>query len=256
VYRAGDPRTVLRERFGFDDFRRSQRAAIDAVLEGRDVLITMPTGSGKSLVYQLPALCLDGLVLVVSPLIALMKDQEDALRSKGIAAFCVNSSIEGRERERRLRAAVRGEVDILFVTPERFRSPLFQELEGELPIARLAVDEAHCISQWGHDFRPDYWKLGEYRRRIGSPPTVALTATATPAVADDICRALELRDPLVLREGIERPNLFLASTSIELAEEKVPLLADRISAMGGVSARWCSPRTRSGWASTRRTSAS
>ncbi len=228
-----DPTTVLRERFGLAEFRRSQRAAIDAVLQGRDVLITMPTGSGKSLVYQLPALCLEGMVLVVSPLIALMKDQEDALRRQGIAAFCVNSAIDGKERKRRLQAAVRGEVDILFITPERFRSPLFQELEAKLPIARLAVDEAHCISQWGHDFRPDYWKLGEYRRRIGSPPTVALTATATPRVAEDICKALELSDPLILREGIERPNLFLASTPIDLAEEKLPLLARRIGEMDG-----------------------
>ncbi len=224
---------VLRERFGLDAFRRSQRLAIDAVLAGRDVLLTMPTGSGKSLVYQLPALVLDGMVLVVSPLIALMKDQEDALRAKGIAAWCVNSGVEGRERERRLRAAVRGEVDILFVTPERFRSPLFRSLERELPIARLAVDEAHCISQWGHDFRPDYWKLGLYRARIGNPPTVALTATATPTVAEDIVRSLGLVDPLVLREGIERENLFLAATSIDHAAEKLPLLADRIGAIDG-----------------------
>ncbi len=206
---------------------------IEAVLAGRDVLLTMPTGGGKSLCYQLPALLLDGLTLVISPLIALMKDQEDALRARGIAAYAVNSSMEAPERTRRLKAAVRGEVKILYITPERFRSPQFQALEGKLNIARVAVDEAHCISQWGHDFRPDYWKLGEYRARLGNPPTIALTATATTAVAKDICRALDLSDPLVVREGIERPNLFLSTTPVQLAEEKVPILADRIRQMDG-----------------------
>ena len=224
---------VLSEHFGLDDFRGPQAEVIESVLAGRDVLLTMPTGSGKSLCYQLPALMLDGLTLVVSPLIALMKDQEDALRARGIPAFAVNSSLDAPERTKRLKAAVRGEVKILYITPERFRSPQFQELEGQLNIARLAVDEAHCISQWGHDFRPDYWKLGQYRERIGNPPTLALTATATTAVAGDICQALALDDPHVVREGIERPNLFLATTPIELAEEKVPVLADRIRAMDG-----------------------
>ncbi|MFT5285419.1 MAG: ATP-dependent DNA helicase RecQ [Planctomycetota bacterium] len=226
-------RTVLTENFGLDDFRGPQAEVIEAVLAGRDVLLTMPTGSGKSLCYQLPALMLDGLTLVISPLIALMKDQEDALRARGIPAFAVNSSLEAPERTRRLEAAMRGEVKILYITPERFRSPQFKAIESKLNIARVAVDEAHCISQWGHDFRPDYWKLGEYRERLGSPPTLALTATATTAVAKDICQALNLADPLIVREGIERPNLFLATTPIELAEEKVPILAARIRAMDG-----------------------
>jgi ATP-dependent DNA helicase RecQ len=193
----------------------------------------MPTGAGKSLAYQLPALLLDGLTLVVSPLIALMKDQVDALRARGIRASFVNSSLDGPERARRLEAAVRGQLDLLFVTPERFRSPAFQQLERDLNVTRLAVDEAHCISQWGHDFRPDYSRLGEYRSRLGDPPTIALTATATPQVAEDIVRHLRLRDPLIIRTGIERPNLFLACSQVELAEQKLPILTERVRAIDG-----------------------
>ena len=231
-----DARRVLRERFGFDDFRPHQARSVAAVLDGRDLVATMPTGAGKSLLYQLPALCLEGMVLVVSPLIALMKDQVDALRAKGIAASFVNSSIEATERAERLEAARRGELDLLFITPERFRSPSFQAIEGDLPIVRLAVDEAHCISQWGHDFRPDYSRLGLYRERLaagGSLPTIALTATATPRVTDDIVTTLDLDDPLVVRTGIERPNLFLGFGRVHLAEEKLPHLAARIRRLGG-----------------------
>ena len=224
---------ALRERFGALDFRSRQAEAVDAVLDGRDVLLTMPTGAGKSLVYQLPAVVLPGLTLVVSPLIALMKDQVDALRKRGIAATFVNSSLDAPERRRRLEAAVRGELDLLFVTPERFRSPLFLELLPALAIDRLAVDEAHCISQWGHDFRPDYSRLGEYRRMLGDPPTIALTATATPRVAEDIVNTLRLADPVVIRTGIERENLFLAATRVDFAEEKIERLADRIRSIDG-----------------------
>ncbi len=226
-------RKLLRERFGLQDFQGPQLEAIQAVMAGRDVLLTLPTGGGKSLVYQLPALALDGMVLVVSPLIALMKDQVDALRAKGIAAQYVNSSLDGPERKKRLQQAARGELDLLYVTPERFRSPLFQELEASMPIVRVAIDEAHCISEWGHDFRPDYWRLGSVRRRLGGPPVVAVTATATPAVAEDICSSLAMQDPLVIRLGIERENLFLGVTEVDLAEEKVTILAERIAAMDG-----------------------
>ena len=226
-------REALREHFGFDDFRGRQDEAIAAVLAGRDVLVTMPTGAGKSLVYQLPAILLDGLTLVVSPLIALMKDQVDALERRGVRATFVNSSLEAPERQGRLEACVRGEFDLLFVTPERFRSPLFRSLLGQLTIARLAIDEAHCISEWGHDFRPDYWKLGEYRALLGDPPTLALTATATPQVAEDIVGSLRLHDPLVIRTGIERPNLWLGCTRVDSAEEKTEVLVDRLRRIGG-----------------------
>ncbi|MEM9380968.1 MAG: ATP-dependent DNA helicase RecQ [Planctomycetota bacterium] len=226
-------RALLADVFGIESFRGRQAEAVDAVLAGRDVLLTMPTGAGKSLAYQLPAVALDGLTLVVSPLIALMKDQVDALRAKGVRATFVNSSIGGRQRAERLQAAVRGDVDLLYVTPERFRQPDFGEALPDLPVTRLAVDEAHCISQWGHDFRPDYSRLGAYRSRLGDVPTIALTATATPAVADDIVDRLRLADPLVLRTGIERENLFLAVTEVGDDEEKIEVLADRIRAIGG-----------------------
>ncbi len=224
---------VLRGTFGLEAFRGQQSEAIDAVLAGRDVLLTMPTGAGKSLVYQLPAVLLDGMTLVVSPLIALMKDQVDGLRDRGVRATYVNSSISGKERAKRLAAAKRGEVDLMFVTPERFRQRDFGEALPELTISRLAVDEAHCISQWGHDFRPDYSRLGLYRRQLGGIPAIALTATATPEVADDIAERLELRDPLILRTGIERANLFMAVTEVHSDEEKLDVIMARILEIGG-----------------------
>ena len=222
---------VLQSTFGIPGYRDRQREAIDAVLSGRDVLLTMPTGAGKSLCYQLPAVLLDGLTLVVSPLIALMKDQVDALQRRGVRATYVNSSLRGAERRARLDAA-RGEFDLLFITPERFRQPDFQDALPSLEVSRLAVDEAHCISQWGHDFRPDYSRLGAYRERLGSVPTIALTATATPEVAEDIAARLALTDPLVLRTGIERSNLFAVS-EVSSEEEKIDLVASRIQEIGG-----------------------
>jgi ATP-dependent DNA helicase RecQ len=228
-----DPVALLREHFGHDAFQGRQEECVRAVVAGRDVLATMPTGAGKSLIYQLPALAVPGVTLVISPLIALMKDQVDALRERGIAATYVNSTLKAPERRARLEAAARGELDLLYLTPERFRSPVFRELLPRIRVARLAIDEAHCISEWGHDFRPDYWKLGEYRALLGDPPTVALTATATPQVAADIVSALRLSDPLVVRTGIERPNLYLGVHEVERAEEKVPHLARRIRAMDG-----------------------
>ena len=186
---------VLQSTFGIPGYRDRQREAIDAVLSGRDVLLTMPTGAGKSLCYQLPAVLLEGLTLVVGPLIALMKDQVDALQRRGVRATYVNSSLRGAERRARLDAAARGEFDLLFITPERFRQTDFQDALPSLEVSRLAVDEAHCISQWGHDFRPDYSRLGAYRERLGSVPTIALTATATPEVAEDITARLLHRSP-------------------------------------------------------------
>jgi len=226
-------RAALRERFGHAELRGPQAQVVEAVLAGRDVLLTMPTGAGKSLCYQLPAVVLDGLTLVISPLIALMQDQVDALLARGVRAAFVNSSLDARDRRERLEAAERGELELLYVTPERFRSPDFRSFLPRLRIVRMAVDEAHCVSQWGHDFRPDYSRLGLYRAEAGNPPTIALTATATPAVAEDIVRSLGLRDPLVVRTGIERPELFLAATRVDFAEDKLPLLAERVRAIGG-----------------------
>ncbi len=198
---------TLRDRFGLEEFRAGQREVIEAVIEGRDVLCVMPTGGGKSLCYQLPSVILDGLTLVVSPLIALMKDQVDGLDRLGLKATLINSAINLDEQLKRLQLAIAGEIDLLYIAPERFRSRSFLNAISRANVARFAVDEAHCISQWGHDFRPDYARLGEARRAIGMPPCVALTATATDQVRDDISTQLQLENPARFVNGFDRPNL-------------------------------------------------
>ena len=205
-------RQVLRERFGHADFLPGQERALRAVLADRHMVVVMPTGSGKSLLYQLPALLDTRLTLVVSPLIALMKDQVDELEAKGIAATFVNSSLSPDEQHARLRACERGEVRLLYVAPERFRSAAFCETLSRVAVGRMAVDEAHCISQWGHDFRPDYRRLKELRAHIGNPRVSALTATATPRVQEDIVASLGLADEgvAVIVQGFDRPNLALS----------------------------------------------
>lgn len=224
---------LLRSQFGHTELRGLQAPAIEAVLAGRDTVLTIPTGGGKSLCYQLPALVLEGTTLVVSPLIALMQDQVDALRAKGIAATFVNSSLDAPTRAQRLTQARQGAFDLVYVTPERFRSQAFLDALPELNITRLAVDEAHCISEWGHDFRPDYSRLGHYREMVGDPPCIAVTATATPRVVEDVCAALRLNDPLVLRGGIERPNLFMGLSVADTPEERIDLIAARLTEMEG-----------------------
>jgi ATP-dependent DNA helicase RecQ len=202
-----DALSTLRERFGFDAFRGAQEEVIGAVLEGRDALCVMPTGSGKSLCYQLPASMLPGVTLVVSPLISLMKDQVDALSRRGIAAAEINSSIPFPEQEDRLARVRAGELRLLYVAPERFRSDRFRSALGGVQVARVAVDEAHCISRWGHDFRPDYRRIGAALEWLGRPPVLALTATATKEVQEDVVSELRLRDPLRVVSGIVRDNL-------------------------------------------------
>ncbi len=205
-----DAQAALERHFGFSRFREGQSDVIQAVLEGRDVIVVMPTGGGKSLCYQLPALLFDGLTLVISPLIALMKDQVDALHAREIPATFINSSISPDEQMGRLRAAARGEYRMVYVAPERFRSPRFVEmLKAEATISLFAVDEAHCISQWGHDFRPDYLRLREAVEQLGRPQVIALTATATPAVRADIAGQLALREPASFVAGFDRHNLIL-----------------------------------------------
>jgi len=228
-----DPRTALQEHFGFDGFRGRQEEVVQHVLAGRDALVIMATGDGKSLCYQLPALMLDGLTLVVSPLIALMDDQVAALRKKGLPATCVHSMLDADQREARLQAVRRGEVKLLYVTPERFRVPGFwDQLEG-VAVARLAIDEAHCVSHWGHDFRPDYKELGKVRARLGHPPCLALTATATPAVQEDIRATLDMGDAKLFHTGIERPNLFLATTTVDTEEAKLERIRQVFEEIGG-----------------------
>jgi ATP-dependent DNA helicase RecQ len=223
---------ALRERFGHDGFRPGQEEVVRAVLAGRDVVAVMPTGSGKSVCYQLPALLVDGLTLVVSPLIALMKDQVDALRAAGHQATFVNSSLDPDEQAARLRACTRGDFRLLYVAPERVASARFCEMAPTLRVARLAVDEAHCVSQWGHDFRPDYLRLAELRTIVGSPPTAAFTATATARVRTDVVKHLGLRDAAVFVAGFERPNLRLLVHRPDTVARKLALLDEAVARAG------------------------
>lgn len=198
---------VLEQSFGLPAFREGQRDIIEAILEGSDVVAVMPTGGGKSLCFQLPALLLPGLTVVVSPLIALMKDQVDALHERGIQAGCVNSSLSGEEQARVLLAAARGQLKLLYIAPERFRSSQFMRALAGIDVSLFAVDEAHCLSQWGHDFRPDYLRLGSVVQALGRPRIAAFTATATQEVREDISASLRMQDPRVFFAGIDRDNL-------------------------------------------------
>ena len=193
--------------FGFPDFREGQVDAVTAVGRGTDALVIMPTGSGKSLCYQIPALTLPGTALVVSPLIALMKDQVDSLRLRGAAVACIHSAMQTTEVFECLDSLRAGEFKLVYVAPERFRSRTFRRALSAVNVSLLAVDEAHCISQWGHDFRPDYRRLREVRERLNGVPTIALTATATPEVQEDIVRELAMDSPVRVVTGFDRPNL-------------------------------------------------
>jgi len=227
--------------FGLAEFRPGQAPVISSVMSGRNTVVVMPTGAGKSLCYQLPALLLPGVTLVVSPLIALMKDQVEQLTARNIPATFINSSLTDLERGERLRRLRAGEFKLVYVAPERLRSTSFLELLGEVGVALLAVDEAHCISQWGHDFRPDYALLGQVRKRLRPPRTVALTATATPEVRDDIIRSLLMKDPAVFAEGFDRPNLFLEVCSVKGDEDKQQVCA-QLASLGGSGIIYCATR--------------
>ncbi len=202
-----DLRQVLKTRFGYDEFRPLQAEIIGNVLAGRDSLVLMPTGGGKSLCYQLPALCLDGLTLVISPLIALMKDQVDALRANGVAAAFVNSSVPAQEARDILAAARAGRLKLLYVAPERLAVPGFREFLTSVDIGLIAIDEAHCISEWGHDFRPDYRNLRTLRDTLSTATVIALTATATARVRDDIVEQLGMPRARQFVSSFNRENL-------------------------------------------------
>ncbi len=249
---------ILRRRFGHENFRSTQKQIIDRTLAGGNSLVIMPTGGGKSLCFQIPALVysqeftkktLSGedctrppLTLVLSPLIALMKDQVDALQDKGIEATFVNSSLDREERNRRYKQVSDGHYTMLYVTPERFRKEEFMAVLRRREIKLLALDEAHCISEWGHDFRPDYTRVGDFRRELGNPTTIALTATATPDVQLDILLQLgftsfgeSLDQCQLVHEGIQRPNLSLQVQEVWGLDEKVEVVQDALKRWGNTS---------------------
>jgi ATP-dependent DNA helicase RecQ len=229
---------LLLDRFGFPGFRPGQREIVEHVANGHDALVVMPTGQGKSLCYQVPAVARGGTTIVVSPLIALMKDQVDGLVAKGVRATFLNSTLGSGEYRERSEAVRRGDVEMLYVAPERFTPAFIEYLRG-VDIRLLAIDEAHCLSQWGHDFRPDYLRLGHVRTALGGLPTVALTATATPEVQRDIVDTLKLKGPTFIR-GFDRENLLLEVMGVEGANHKDAMLADLV--LPGPALVYCATR--------------
>ena len=236
--RAAGPRTlsamreVLMKTFGFEDFREGQEAVIGKLIEGRPVLAVFPTGGGKSLCYQLPALMLDGLTLVISPLIALMKDQVDALQAKGIGAARLDSSLEREQYQAVMDGLRDGSIKLLYVAPERLANEGFRRRLERLRIDMVAIDEAHCISEWGHNFRPDYLKLAKLCRDLGIKRVLCLTATATPAVSADIRREFEIREDDEVRLSFHRPNLDLRVSPVS-ANARKELLLQRLEELEG-----------------------
>ncbi len=226
--------TILRERFGHREFTGAQARVVRHVLSGGDALVVWPTGSGKSICFQVPALAFDGLTIVLSPLIALMQDQVERLVAAGVPATFVNSSLDRSERERRLARIAAGEFKLVYVVPERFRSDEFNAAIAGRAISLLVVDEAHCISAWGHDFRPEYGKVGRIRERLGRPPTIALTATATRATCDDIESRLGLEHARRFIAPLARANLHLAITEVHDADQRFAHVESRIRSIGGV----------------------
>jgi ATP-dependent DNA helicase RecQ len=239
---------VLKESFGLRAFRPGQEEAIRSALEGKDVIVIMPTGAGKSLCYQLPAVLEGKLTLVVSPLIALMKDQVDELLGKNIPAAFINSSLSSTEQSQCLRRALAGDYRLLYVSPERFRQGAFLASLSRLSVDRFVVDEAHCISEWGHDFRPDYLRLGQVRESLGFPPAMAVTATATPRVREDIVHSLRLRRSRTILIGFDRPNLYFEVRSVSDEDDKWQALGEYLSVEPGpgilyAGTRWGSDET-------------
>jgi ATP-dependent DNA helicase RecQ len=221
-----DLTSLLRERFGFAEFRPAQEQVIAEIMTGHNVLAVMPTGSGKSLCYQLPALALPGLTLVVSPLIALMKDQVDQLNQLGLPATVINSTVSREQQRSRLEQAIAGRVKLLYIAPERFQNEAFRAGLARTKVSLFAVDEAHCISLWGHDFRPDYLRLRRVIHELKSPPVLALTATATPAVRRDILAQLGIEGATQVVSGFDRSNLYLEVREVSTAAEKVRAIVE------------------------------
>ena len=235
-------REQLQNLFGLDDFRPAQRGVIEDVLAGKDVLCVMPTGAGKSLCYQLPTSVQGGLTIVVSPLISLMADQVQQMRDEGLPAMLLNSSQNAAEQREAIAELHRGFTGLLYVAPERFASAAFMANLAQLQVKLFAVDEAHCISQWGHDFRREYSQLGEVRKKLGSPTTIALTATATDDVRADIIHRLALREPSIVVTGFDRPNLAYESRRASKNSEKDRALISLLRQELGSGIIYCSTR--------------
>lgn len=232
---------TLKRVFGYDAFRPGQEDVVRALLDGRDALAVMPTGAGKSICFQLPALLLDGVTLVVSPLISLMKDQVQSLVQNGVKAAYLNTSLTQKQVDLVLNRMTHGKYKIIYVAPERLETPSFQQAVAQLNVSLLVVDEAHCVSQWGHDFRPHYLEIAPFCASLSSRPTVcACTATATPRVRDDIVRLLALRDPKLVTRSFDRKNLFF---EVERPKQKFPALRRRLELYAGRSGIvYCSSR--------------
>ncbi len=230
--------------FNLEAFRTGQQDVIESIVRGEDLLCVMPTGGGKSLCYQLPSVIRPGLTIVVSPLIALMKDQVDRLGQLGISAALLNSTLSHSEQESRLTDIARGKYKMVYVAPERLRNPRFQEAIRSTPIQLLAIDEAHCISQWGHDFRPDYTRIGQFREWLGGIQTVALTATATPRVREDIVAVLGLKRPKQFMSGFARPNLHFGVVTCQSDREKDDQLLRFLAKDRGSGIIYCATRKR------------
>lgn len=237
-----DASDLLRSAFGYDKFRPGQEAAVSAVLAGRDTVVVLPTGGGKSLCFQVPALLMPGLTVVVSPLISLMKDQVDALVARGLPAAFINSSLSAAQVSDRLAKVDRGELKLIYVAPERFDYGRTGERLRAAGVSLLAIDEAHCISQWGHDFRPSYLRVKDVRTALGSPTTIALTATATPDVRRDIVRQLALADPETIITGFDRPNLTYYVIPVNNDAEKEARLVEILRRHDGLAVIYASTR--------------
>ena len=220
---------TLKEYWGYDSFRLKQEEIVTAALEDRDVLAILPTGGGKSICFQVPALMHDGIAIVVTPLIALMKDQVQNLNDRGIKALCVNAGMSAREVDNKLNNAAYGDYKFLYVSPERLGTQLFRNYVQEMNVSYIVVDEAHCISQWGYDFRPDYLNIGQIRELVDAP-IIALTATATPKVADDIMDRLGFKEKCLIKSGFERPNL---SYIVRNCEDKLGQMLNICSKVAG-----------------------
>ena len=228
-----DPTEALQRHLGHPEFRPGQRGAVEAAMAGRDVLLVMPTGAGKSVCYQLPALCDDRLAVIVSPLVSLMVDQVGSLDGR---AELINAQRDRADNNEALRRALDGRAEMLYVAPERFGTPGFVDRLREADIGLFVVDEAHCVSQWGHDFRPDYFRLGDVARALGASSVFAATATATPRVAGDIIRRLGLRDPERITTGFDRPNLSYDVVPVASARAKKEATMALLSEPGSLPA--------------------